>query len=169
MVLAALVIAAALVWWKLLGAHTGEAEVFEMPGAVSKELGAGEWALYSEEVGGSQRVANEDEITVEGPADVAVAGTSGFVSDLSEIDVDGTTYDVFARMRIDEAGTYVVTIAGDTTAGTTPVVLGPYTDSDGRSLVTGVVVVLAVLLGGLGLLVLVVGLVLRARGRRTPG
>lgn len=56
MVLATLVIGAAGAFWLFFGKAGGsEAEVFDMPGSVSKDLTTGEWALRSEEFGGAGR------------------------------------------------------------------------------------------------------------------
>ncbi|MCB0895214.1 MAG: hypothetical protein H6529_14290 [Nocardioides sp.] len=162
---AAFAIAAAVTSWLVLGGPSSDdAVVFEMPGSATAELTAGDWGLYSQEVDGSQHVAQPSDITFTGPGDVTVESTYGFFSDDTSIDVDGTSYVVFARLDVPADGTYDVDIAN--ASADTTVVLGHYTTDDTLGWVVVVAVLGGVLLGGAGFVTLVVGLVLRARGRR---
>ena len=165
MVVAAAAICAAVVAWLVLGGtDNDDAVVFEMPGSTTAELSEGEWALYSQEIAGTQHVAQADDISVTGPGDVGVESTFGFFSDDTSIEVDGTTYVVFARLTVPADGSYEVDIA-DATAGT-PVVLGHYPTGETLIWVVFLTVLGGMLLGTAGFVTLVVGVVLRIRGRR---
>jgi hypothetical protein len=167
MVVATLAIAGSVAAWLLFGGTDSDgAEVFSMPGSVTADLTEGDWALYSEEVGGSQHVAYPDDVTVDGPGEVEVEQTFGFYSDTTTIDVDGTAYTVFARLDVPEDGSYDVTIVDDTADGETPVVIGQYPNHDVLAIAIIVVVLGSMLIGAAGLVVLIVGLVMRTRGRR---
>ena len=164
MVVAALAIIAAVVSWQVFsGTSTEGAVVFEMPGSTSADLTAGEWALYSLEVGGSQPVADSGDISVTGPGEVAVENTYGFFADDTSIEVDGTTYVVFARLDVPADGSYEVAI---TDANDSPVVLGHYPTGEALIWTVFVAVLGGILLGTAGFVTLIVGVVLRIRGKR---
>lgn len=171
MVVAALGIAAAVcAYFLFVGTSTEDAEIVTMPGSFSKELTAGEWAFYSEVVGGSRAVANTDEVTIEGPGEVTVKTTYGFFSDTTKIDFEGTEYEVFMRLDVPEDGTYEIAIKPEFADGEDPVVIGHYPDHD---LLAGFVVytvVASVPLGFIGFIVTLVGLImwLTGRSKQTP-
>lgn len=165
MVVAATAMVGAFLAWAFLGGPDSDgAVVFEMPGSTSATMTEGDWALYSQEVDGTQQVAYVDDITVTGPEEVGVESTVGFFEDTTSITVDGTDYQVFARLDVPTDGTYDVAITE--ASATTTVVLGQYTTDDNLALVVLGVVVGGVLLGAAGFVTLVVGLILRSRGRQ---
>jgi hypothetical protein len=89
------------------------AAVFEIPGTVTTELTAGEWALYSRDVGGTQKVVHHDQVSIMGPTEVGTEDAFGLSSDATTIDVEGTTYRVFMRLHVPPTAT-------TTTAGSLP-------------------------------------------------
>lgn len=167
MVAAALAIVASVaVWIVFVGPSDDGARVFEMPGSTTVDLTEGTWALYSEEIRGSQSVANVDNVTVAGPGEVELETTYGFFSDDTTVDVDGTTYTVFMRMEVPADGTYDLDVGSDYLEEPVPVVVAQYTTDDALVITLVVVIAGSMLLGTAGLVTTVVGVVLRARGRR---
>lgn len=167
MVVGAFAIGASIVaWLALSGPSADGASVFEMPGTVTADLGAGEWALYSRDVDGSQKVAYGNQVSADGPGEVATEETFGFYSDTTTIEVDDTSYRVFLRLHVPVSGTYRITVADGSTDPGTPVVLGHYDRDETLGLVVVVGVLGGVLLGAAGLVTAAVGMVLRAAGRR---
>lgn len=169
MIVAALGIAASVAAYFLFGGtSTEDAELVAIPGSFSKELTAGDWAFYSEVDGGSQQVADTDDVTIEGPGEVGVKTTYGFYSDTTKIDFEGTEYEVFMRLDVPEDGTYEFTAASiDDTPF--PAVIGHYPDHD---LLAGFVVytvVASIPLGIIGFVVTIIGLIMWLTGRtKTP-
>ena len=167
MVVAAFAIGASIVaWLALSGPSADDATVFEMPGTVTADLAAGEWALYSREVDGSQKVAYGNQVSAEGPGEVTTEETFGFYSDTTTIEVDDTSYRVFLRLHVPTSGSYRITVADGSTEPGTPVVLGHYDRDETLGLVVVLGVLGGALLGAAGLGTAIVGLVLRAAGRR---
>ena len=167
MVVAAVAIGGSIVaWLALSGPSTDGAVVFEMPGTVTADLDAGDWALYSQEVDGSQKVAYGSQVSIEGPGEVATEETFGFYSDTTTIEVDDTTYHVFLRLDVPTTGGYRITIADGSTDPGTPVVLGRYDRDETLGLVVVIGILAGAVLGGVGLVTAIVGAVLRAAVRR---
>ena len=167
MVAAAVAIAGSIVGWLVLaGPSDDDAVVFEMPGAVTTELTAGRWALYSEEVGGRQKVAYRDQVAIDGPGEVTTEERFGIRGDPTTIGVDGTTYHVFLRLDVPADGSYRIAVADGSRDPGTPVVVGHYDDDGGLAVVVILGVLGGMLLGAAGLVTAIVGLVLRSRGRR---
>ena len=167
MVLAAVAIGGSITaWLALSGPSSDDAVVFEMPGSVTADLSAGEWALYSQEVDGTQKVAYGNQVSVEGPGEVTPDETFGFYSDTTTIDVDGTSYTVFVRLDVPTDGSYRITVADGATDPGTPVVLGHYDRDETLGLVVVLGILAGALLGAAGLVTSIVGLVLRGSGRR---
>jgi hypothetical protein len=167
MVAAAVAIGGSIVaWLALSGPSADGAVVFEMPGTVTADLEAGDWALYSQEVDGSQKVAYGNQVSIDGPGQVPTEATFGFYRDPTTIGVDGTTYHVFLRLDVPTDGSYRITVADGSTDPGTPVVLGRYDRDETLGLVVVVGILAGVLLGGAGLVTAIVGLVLRGAGRR---
>ena len=167
MVVAAVTIAGSIVaWLALAGPSDADAVVFQMPGTVTAELTRGEWALYSREVGGRQKVAYGDQVAIDGPAQVRTEERFGFASDPTTIGVGGTTYHVFLRMDVPADGSYRIAVADGSSYRGTPVVVGHYDDDGGLASAVVVGVLVGVLLGAAGLVTAVTGLALRPRGRR---
>lgn len=144
----------------------GDAEVFEMPGSVTKELEEGSAAVYTEVHGGVQIAPPERDYTVTGPGEVDVI-VYGFFSDPSQIRVDGTVYELAAKLEVPQDGTYEVTVADDEYREPTTAVLGRYTGSHNWRFLMILAANFFGLVGVAGLVVLLVGLVRRRRGRRT--
>jgi len=169
MTVSALVIVLGIAAVLLFSKRAGNAELFEIPGGISKELTQGNWAVYTEVVGGGQRAPREDAYTVNGPGEVDVI-VYGFYADISEITLDGTTYELAAKLIVPADGTYEIEVARQEfdPEGTEPAVLGRYTDSTSWVFFMILLGTLFFLIGLVGLVVLLVGLVLRRRGRRTP-
>lgn len=167
MVVATLAIVGSVVTWILfMGPSSDGAQVFRMPGSTTVDLSEGTWGLYSQEIGGTQDVANVDNVTVEGPGEVAVESTYGFFSDETSVDVDGTTYTVFMRMEVPADGTYDVSVGSDYLEEPVPVVVAQYTTDDALAYTLIFVIAGSMLLGTAGLVTTVVGVILRVRGRR---
>ncbi len=167
MVVAAVAIGGSIVvWLALAGPSDQDAVVFDMPGAVTTDLTAGEWALYSREVDGRQKVAYGDQVAIDGPGSVATEERFGPTGDPTTIGVDGTTYHVFLRLDVPADGSYRIAVADGSRGRETPVVVGHY-DDDG-TLAAGVIagVLGGSLLGAVGLLTVVIALLLSGHGRR---
>ena len=171
MVVAAIGIAASVAAYFIFGkTSTDGAQLASMPGSFSAELTAGEWALYSEVIGGSRAVANADEVTIEGPGEVTKETTYGFFSDTTTIDFEGTEYEVFMRLDVPEDGTYEFDIVQEFAEGEDPVVIGQYPDHDLLATFVVWTVVVSIPLGIIGFVVFLVGLILWLTGRskQTP-
>jgi hypothetical protein len=167
MVVAAVAIGGSIVaWLALSGPSADGAVVFEMPGTVTADLDAGDWALYSREVDGSQKVAYGSQVSIDGPGEVTTEETFGFYSDATTIEVDGTTYHVFLRLDVPADGRYRITVADGSTDPGTPVVVGRYDRDETLGLVVVVGILAGALLGAAGMVTAIVGLVLRSAGRR---
>jgi hypothetical protein len=162
-------VVAIVVYRTFEGPPSDGAVVFAMPGSTSADLTAGDWALYSpKNDDNTYYVADEDEVSVEGPGVVGKRSTIGFFSDQTDVELDGVTYQVFMRLDVPADGAYTIDVAEDPVAPRTPspVAVARYDGDDvvGWWLVISILV--AVPLGLIGFVTLLVGIVLRAVGRR---
>lgn len=165
LVAAVVAIGGAVLAWQVWGGPSSDGAVaFEMPGSTTADLTAGDWALYSEEVDGTQHVAYPRDISVTGPGDVGVESAIGFYEDTTSVELDGTTYQVFARLDVPTDGSYDVTVRS--ASERTTAVIGHYETDDTLGWVVVLTVVGAILLMLAGVVTLGTGLVLRARGRQ---
>jgi hypothetical protein len=163
MVVAALAVVASVVAWQAFkGPSADGAVLISGAGPVPVHLAEGQWGLYSEVVGGVQQTPG---VAADGPADLEFVSTVGFYADTTTIDLSGATYQVFATFDVPTDGDFEFRVVDGAVSENTPVVVGHYDDDATLAIVVLVLVGAAVLLGAAGLVLLVVGLVVRSRAR----
>lgn len=148
--------------------RTDQPVAMTMPGTTTVVLEPGEYGLYSRLEGGGHPVAYDQNVTVNGPTGpVSDKATFGLFSDLSSVESDGATYEIFNRFTVTTAGQHsieIVKTASDNDEDT--ILVARYIAAEATAVWVIVGVLLAVPLVFLGLVLFLVGLLVRSGARR---
>jgi hypothetical protein len=141
-----------------------------MPGTTTVTLEPGEYGLYGRLDGGTHSVAYEQDITISGPTGpVADRSTFGLFSDLASVESGGATYEVFSRFNVTTAGEHTIEIDKLHTPSdeeAEQIVVARYISADATAVWIILGVAAAVPLVFLGLVLWMVGLLVRSGARR---